>query len=806
MINRYTMLAAALIVIISAAFSFAETFSEEEVFYLYKNESRIGTIEYTYTGAGNYSREFILSLMGQEAVYRLEITPGSGGVWSSAVFYTPADTVEVTREDSTAVFESKGKEYSVSFDPGAILYDSYGPVFETLMLRQYDMGKGGVQKFSRFLIPQKMTEVSVEYTGRKIAAAGGARHEFLIFEMGIVGINIEIWADSEKRIYMMDVPVQYAAYVRKGYENLLNARKTDQNVSQPEYGFRKETIMMPMRDGVKLSTDMYFPEPDTLKMPVILIRTPYGKEGNQLDGEYWARRGYAAAVQDCRGRFSSEGQWEPFVHEAEDGYDTVEWLASREWCSGKVGMIGASYVGWVQLWAASERPPHLTTIIPQVAPPDPFFNIPYEYGAFFILGSFWWAEVLETEATGDLSGTVMSKIGERKYEKILKSLPVIDLDKKVLGSENSYWRAWIKNNVNNEYWERSNFMEKLEKVDIPVFFQSGWFDGDAIGTKLNYLAMKEGGNDNLKMIMGPWGHTNQSSTRLGSLQLGDEAGLDLQIRFHKWFDYWLKGMENDIMEEPLVMLYDLFSSRWLTADTYPLPQTEFRKFYLESTGGANSSGGDGRLTLSSTSSGRDFDEYEYDPGDPTPAPEYYFKSKEETEREEEEGVNLEQVRKAKEEYHNRVTAEREDILVFLSEPMDSAVSIAGPVSAMIYASSSAKDTDWFVTLSRQDGEGRIMQLCKGVIRARFRGSTSEPELLEPGRIYEYSIDMWHTGITFKEGERIRVEISSALFPLFSRNLNTGGHNEMETEFVKAKQRIYHSADYPSHILLPVIED
>lgn len=789
----------------STAAASSEPLSEEAVFYIYKNETKIGTIEYSYTEQGDYSRRFTLSMMGQEAVYLLEITPGSGGEWQSAVFFNPNDTVRVSREDTTAVFEAQGKEYKVTFQPGSILYDSYGPVFEALMLRRYDMEEGGVQTFSRFLFPQKMTEVSVEYTGTRIAAAGGEKKEFLLFQIDLIGIDITIWTDEEKNIYMMDVPVQYAAYVREGYENLLQARKTDRDVSQPVYEIEKTEVMIPMRDGVKLATDMYFPKTDTLRFPVILMRTPYMKERNQLEGEYWSRRGYAVAVQDCRGRFSSGGQWEPFVHESDDGYDTVEWLASREWSSGKVGMIGASYEGWVQLWAASAKPPHLTTIIPQVAPPDPFFNIPYEYGAFFILGSFWWAEILETEATGDITGKALSKIGERKYEKILKTLPVIDLDKKVLGGENDYWRKWIKNNVNNEYWQRCSFMDDLKELDIPVFFQSGWFDGDAIGTKLNYLAMKESGNENLKMIMGPWGHTNQSSTRLGDLKLGDEAGLDLQIRFHKWFDYWLKGMDNDIMEEPKVMLYDLFSSRWLTGERYPLPQTEFTRFYLESNKGANTSNGDGRLTLSEEAGGKDFDEYEYDPGDPTPAPNYYFKSEEETEREKKEGVNLEKTRRAREEYHNKVTSEREDILVFVSEPLDSSISIAGPVSALIYASTSARDTDWFVTLSRQDKKGRLFNLCKGVIRARFRESTSRPELLDPGRIYEYTIDMWHTGFTFKEGERIRVEISSALFPFFSRNLNTGGHNEMETEFITATQRIYHSEEYRSHVLLPVIE-
>ncbi len=212
------------------------------------------------------------------------------------------------------------------------------------------------------------------------------------------------------------------------------------------------------------------------------------------------------------------------MHEAEDGHDAIEWLAVQPWSDGKVGMIGGSYLGWVQWWAASEKPAHLVTIIPNVAPPDPHYNIPYEYGAFFLLGSIWWAQVLESEATAELSGVKMAELGESDYSKVLNTLPVIDLDKILLKKENPYWRDWIRHGEEAKFWQKANFLEKLKNVDIPVFHQSGWFDGDGIGTKLNYQKMKSFGHANQKMIVGPWGHTDTVDAGSGRKGLREGRG------------------------------------------------------------------------------------------------------------------------------------------------------------------------------------------------------------------------------------------------------------------------------------------
>jgi len=763
-------------------------FADSAVFKFYAHEAPLGSMTYSLDKSGNYQRKFTMTYAGQTVVFEMSVAPDDQGNWQTMEIINPAmGTINVTHHGNLAKFTLDGKENIVTLPGEYVLYDDYGTAFESLMLKKYDLIKKGKQTFKRFRfvevpqIPNNIIDIRIEYKGVQSKTIQGKEWKFMIFNWRLLGVNAEYWVDPDFKIYKIKVPAEYSVAVREGFEALLDF-KTEGATIPPQ----KQTIQIPLRDGIQLATDLYFPEKTAGKFPIVFIRTPYKKEMQELDGFYWAKQGYVCAIQDVRGRFASEGEWEPFVNEAADGHDAIEWLAAQEWSNGKVGMIGASYSGWVQLWAASQQPPHLVTIIPNVAPPDPFYNLPYEYGSFFTLGALWWAEVVENEATDDISGKKLGQIGGRDYGEILSHLPVIDLDQKIFNRENRYWRRWIQHNTNDAYWERANYLDKLKNLDIPVFLQSGWFDGDAIGTKLAYLKLKESKNKNIKMIVGPWGHTAHSTTFIGSHEVGEEAALDLQALYLRWFDYWLKGIDNKLNAEPLVQLYTLKSKKWLTANTYPLPQTKFVKFYLISENGANSLKGDGGLGTEIPVNDRTFDEYTYDPGNPTPAPQFRYQ---------------ENGRKS----YLQITSSRKDILVYQTEPLPEPFTIAGPISAVIYAASSAKDTDWFVTLQAEEQTGGIIPLAKGTIRARFRKSMSQPELLEPDQIYEYSIDLWHTGITFEKGERIRVEIASAYFPYFSRNLNTGGHNELETDFVPAEQKIFHSKEYPSHILLPVVD-
>jgi putative CocE/NonD family hydrolase len=378
---------------------------------------------------------------------------------------------------------------------------------------------------------------------------------------------------------------------------------------------------------------------------------------------------------------------------------------------------------------------------------------------------------------------------------------VVELDKKVLGRENPFWRQWIDHPRRDAYWDPISFSDKLAEVRIPVYHQSGWFDGDGIGSKLNYLAMARHRHPHQKLVLGPWGHTAEAQRSTLGRDYGPEAVPDLPRSYLRWFDRWLKGIDNGIDKEPLVSLFVMGSNRWVHGPRYPLPQTRFDKWFLASGGKANTAKGDGRLTHQSPAAGAPSDCYTYDPGDPTPDP--YFYEEPETKAKK---IPAEEARKGAEEYHDRITSSRRDFLVYVTEPFAEPYTFVGPMSAVLYSSTTAKDTDWFVRLMEVDEKGKFFPLARGKVRARFRQSVSEPALLEPGKVYEYKIDLWQTGITIPKGRRLRVEITSAAFPLFSRNLNTGGHNEKETRFLTAEQTVYHSKEYPSHLLLPALPE
>jgi putative CocE/NonD family hydrolase len=778
-------------------------------FTFYVNEEILVKDHFDWRVDGDFTSDYTMSMAGQSMTVSLEIHVNESGYWDSILMETPQGPVGISLRRDTIEIDVGGKASYLELKPKTLLFENFSPALMSQAVMAYDQELGGRQTFPIFIIPSIIMDGTLERLETVERSVMGKHQQFTLYRYGLPGVDVIVWADAENRVCYGDVPSQHGAYVRDGYEVLAVKEEPDSLLSKPIYDvILDDEVPVPMRDGIGLATDIYRPDADG-KFPVVLVRTPYKKEMNEIQARFYARRGYVFAVQDCRGRFASPGQWEPFFNEPKDGYDAIEWLAVQPWSNGKVGMIGASYLGWVQWWAARENPPHLVTIIPNVSPPDPYFNIPYEYGAFFLLGAIWWADVLETEATADITQKTLLEISEKKYATLLRHLPVFELDSIVLGNKNEYWREWIQHPDNDKYWDRASFLKYLENLNIPVYHQSGWFDGDGIGSKLNYLAMAKYGHGYQKLVLGPWGHTAEA-TRLGrnDTDFGPNAIVDMQRSYMRWLDHWLLGIENGIDKEPMVSLFVMGSNEWLYGDKYPLPETRFTKFYLSSGGQANASSGDGRLSTEPASDGGAVsDTFSYDPGNPTPDPVLYFGSEDSTGEEKSDTAaakSIEAERAKARAYYSEVDLERADILVYDSPPMDEAITIVGPISAVLYASTSAKDTDWFMRLSKVDEDDLVFPLVHGVIRARYRNSFSEPELIPDNRAYEYHLDMWQTGIAIPKGSRLRVEVASACFPTFSRNLNTGGHNETETEYIVARQVIYHDKDHPSHILLPII--
>ena len=775
-------------------------FEDEATFDLSVNEQRVAVMQCSWKKDGNFESHATITLAGQTVQQSTKITAGTDGRWTNIDMVSPVATVKIIRDGVKVTRTLKDKTTTWETREGVLLLDNNAPSLTSLTIRAYDRNKGGAQKFPVLVLPGQAIEVTLEAKEKVERSIAGKDLSLIRFTLSAPGSDADIFVDDYGKVYLVDVPAQKVFFVREGYEALRKAEAADPLLSAPKYEVQIDHgVKVPMRDGISLSADIYRPQ-GVEKAPIILVRTPYKKEMGEIQARYYARRGYVFVVQDCRGRFGSPGVWEPFVNESKDGYDTIEWLAKQPYSNGKVGMIGGSYLGWVQWWAAGTHPPHLVTMIPNVAPPDPFYNVPYEYGAFFLWGAIWWADIVESGATADISGATLSKIGDKKYSKLLQALPVIDLDKAVLGKENPYWRRWIEHPTDDAYWRPADFLDRLKDVNIPVFHQSGWFDGDGIGTKLNYLKMEQYKHSYQKLTVGPWGHTDTAGRMIGDRDFTESAIIDLQRDYLRWFDHWLKGVDNGIDKEPLVSVFVMGSNKWLHGQSYPLEVTQAQKLYLSSNGSANTEKGDGKLTFDAPASNVPADRYTYDPGDPTPEPRFYEESEENEKK-----VRTADERKAEAKaYHHKITGERKDILVYQTDVLTKPLTFAGPVSAVLSASSSARDTDWFMSLMEVNKDGEIFPLTQGKIRARFRKSMQTPELLKPNEIYEYTIDLWQTGITIPAGSRLRIEVASAAFPLFSRNLNTGGHNETETKYVTAQQTIYHDVKHPSYVLLPVV--
>lgn len=558
-----------------------------------------------------------------------------------------------------------------------------------------------------------------------------------------------------------------------------------------------------MRDGVRLSVDVARPQAEG-RFPAILIITPYSNNpGFQKRAAWFASRGYVVAVADSRGRFDSEGIWDPFdpKHKT-DGHDLVEWLAAQPWCDGRVGMMGLSYMGWAQWWTATQAPPSLKAIVPEVAPPDAMFNAPYQNGVLVSWMVDW---------GGANAGRVGQVMGPGPYggfaseERRLvdyTQLPYLKLNERRGALDAPWFEKWIRGNTSSDpYWRAIAYQnpESYAKITVPSLAATGWFDADFPGAPMNYLAMKEHGRTDAarrpRLVIGPWQHIINTSRKLGAFDYGEEAIIDWDGYVCRWFDHWLKGIGNGVMEDPPVYVFVMGRNRWHAEQDWPLPQTQWTKFYLRSKGRANSIDGDGFLGSDPPAGGEaPFDTYVYDPAKPTRSP---FT-----------GGHLEDGAA-----DTRKSSGGPGVLVYTTPPLEEEIEVTGPITAKLYASTSARDTDWMVRLVDVQPDGFSAMLCEGVMRARHRDperggsfNPAELSLIEPGQVYEYTIEFWRaTANAFAKGHRIRVEISSSYFPYYLRNLNTGADNiGLETTSFVATQRIMHTAGQTSHLVLPVI--
>ena len=532
-----------------------------------------------------------------------------------------------------------------------------------------------------------------------------------------------------------------------------------------------------MRDGVKLSVDIYRPDAPG-KFPVILNRTPYTKPGAYATAKKFVPKGYVWVAMDVRGRGDSQGEFVPYRHDGLDGYDAIEWCAKQPWSTGKVGTIGGSYNGMIQWLTAVTQPPHLTTMIAMVSPSDPFVEFPT--GVPLPLDISW----LHLTA-----GHLMQNMDAVDWKKLMSHLPLYDMDE-AAGRPNQGWKDDIDHAQDGPYWAPLHYQDKLNRVKVPVLHISGWYDDEQVGTPLNFIGMTaktqpETVRAGQKLVMGAWPHAINSVTKLGEVDFGPSDKIDMDALWLRWFDRWLKGADNGIDKEPPVRIFVMGENNWADENEWPIARAQYTKYFLSSSGHANTSDGDGKLVLQ-TPAQQGPDKYTYDPENPTT-----FIT----------DASFAQIG-GPDDY--REIERRQDVLVYTTEPITEDTLVCGPIHAQLYAASSAKDTDFMAKLVDVWPNGFAERLSDGMVRARFRQGMSKPELISPGKIYAYNVNMWNTCEMFKKDHRIRVEISSSAFPKYDRNLNTGEALGKTTRVEKANQEIYHDTEHPSFVLLPII--
>jgi putative CocE/NonD family hydrolase len=569
----------------------------------------------------------------------------------------------------------------------------------------------------------------------------------------------------------------------------------------------EKDMNVPMRDGTLLRADLYrIDSPE--KLPVLLNRTPYNKALPSislmtLDPFRAAAAGYNVVFQDCRGRFASEGTFTCFEDEAEDGYDTIEWVARQPWANGSVGTFGPSYMGATQWLAASKAPPSLKAIAPSITASNYYNGWTYQGGAFELAFNISWVMVAlsidrlmrerETNpAAAQELGSVLGGIDEMR--RWFEFLPLKEFPLFRAGAP--YFFEWLEHPSYDAYWRKLDIETYHGNIKVPALNIGGWYDIFLGGTLRNYGGMKERGGsaqarDAQRLIVGPWAHAVPLVNLVGEVDFGFRAGAvsaDLDGMTLGWFDRWMKPERSLCAEESPVRLFVMGVNEWRDEKEWPPTSTEYRRFYLHSRGRANGAAGDGALSMDAPGSERP-DSFLYNPIDPVPTRGG--------------GLCCYPAAAPGGAFDQRAVEQRSDVLIYSTGPLQEDVEVVGPISLVLYAASSAPDTDFTAKLVDAGPCGFARNLTDGIIRARFRESFERASMLSPGKIYEFTIDLWATANVFKVGHRIRLEVSSSNFPRFDRNLNTGHDLFADAETAAALQTVYHQKGYASYLNLPV---
>jgi uncharacterized protein len=538
-------------------------------------------------------------------------------------------------------------------------------------------------------------------------------------------------------------------------------------------------VVVPMRDGVVLRADVY--RPNGRAVPAVLARTPYDRSFQltppaALDPERATEAGFALVCQDVRGRHGSEGEFYPFRSEGLDGYDSVEWVAAQPWCDGAVAMAGRSYAAATQWLAAAQRPPHLKAICPVVVGSDYFDGWVYQGGAFQLGFNLFWVQLM----TG---GKTRPRLAEQYRHLPLASAPLLDE-----GDAGRFYRDWLAHPVDDAYWQELGFGQGYRGIEVPALNVGGWFDIFLGGTIANYTRLRrEGASERARagtrLVLGPFAHGSTYGPYPDHAfpEFAPEADLDLAA-------LQLDFLERHIREKPdkdqPVRLFVMGLNRWRDEDDWPLERARGERWHLRAGG------------LLSPERPRDEppDEYIYDPHDPAPTvggptslPGTFLRTN---------SGPLDQ----------RVLERRADVLSYTSNPLGRPLEATGPLSVVLHAATSAFDADFVAKLCDVDVDGVARVLAEGVLRARFREGYHSPRPIEPGRVYEYRIDLAATSNVFEAGHRIRLLVTSSSFPRFDRNAGVPKPpgEVVEDDLRPARQTVFHDGERASYLMLPIV--
>lgn len=547
-------------------------------------------------------------------------------------------------------------------------------------------------------------------------------------------------------------------------------------------------VAVPMRDGVILRAHVF--RPDTPgPYPVLVLRTPYGK-GNQADA--YVKAGYIVVLQDARGRHASDGRYESFyradTHDAVDGYDTVEWAAKLRDSTGKVGTFGISYDAFLQWRLAPLRPPSLVAMAASSIPP----RLTDLEGPGTIRPGRrlnWFFNTMSPDMRKRSAGVEPHTAAAAKKlwdagedQRLINFLPWRSLPDSVWGDEAGVIKDWLRQ-PHQDPWK---LLDGCREVAVPNLNVVGWYDHCNDSIELHQTIARDGktavARQGSQLIIGPWSHVPHGASKQGEVDFGPEAGMDLVQAKIRWFDHWIKGAANGVNRDAAVRIFVMGANRWRDEPEWPLARAKPRTLFLDSAGHANTPEGDGRLVADAPATAKD--RYRYDPKDPVPT--LWSKSM------------------YTQPTDQQPLARRQDILVYQTAPLTGAMEVTGYPEVILYAATSAPDTDFFARLIDVAPDGSTRDVAMGMVRARYRDGLDQPRLLPPGTVTEFRIRLKPTSNEFQRGHRIRIDVTSSDFPNFDRNHNTAADQNADAQLAVAEQTVHHGGNHRSRLILPVV--